>query len=89
MWTSRRTWVKSNIKKAPSRYISAAPIISEPKKEEALIQLLEVPYQLKTPIKCLKGTEVQKVLPIIGIKFLTNYSFQFNLKRVKETENKS
>jgi hypothetical protein len=39
------------------------PSENGPEEEEALIQLLKAPYQLKQPIKCLKRAEVQRILP--------------------------
>jgi hypothetical protein len=38
------------------------PSENEPEEEEALIQLLEIPYQLKPPINCLKRVEIQEVI---------------------------
>jgi hypothetical protein len=38
------------------------PSENEPEEEEALIQLLETPYQLEQPINRLKRAEVQEVI---------------------------
>jgi hypothetical protein len=45
----------------------------EPKEEEALIQLLETPYQLKPPINRLKRAEVQEVINSLNPKKSSGY----------------
>jgi hypothetical protein len=74
---------------------SGSKILTRRGEEEALVQLLETPYQLEPPINRLKRTEVQEVinrlnpkkssgydlitgkilkeLPIIGIKYRTQF----------------
>jgi hypothetical protein len=64
--TSQGTWARSNTEKARAfaehlaEVFQAYPSENEPNEEEALIQHLEVPYQLKPPIRHLKRAEVKK-----------------------------
>jgi hypothetical protein len=58
--TSQGTWARNNIEKAHdfaehlAKVFQTHPSENEPEEEEALIQLLKTPYQLKPPINCLK-----------------------------------
>jgi hypothetical protein len=62
--TSQGTWARSNIIKAHTfaehltEVLQQHPSENEPKEEEALIQLLETPYQQKPPINHLKRAEM-------------------------------
>jgi hypothetical protein len=47
----------------------------EEEEEEDLIQLLETPYQLEPPIKCLKRTEVQEIINSLNPKKSPGYDF--------------
>jgi hypothetical protein len=64
--TSQGTWARSNTEKAHAfaehleNVFQPHPSENEPDEEEALIQLLENPYQLEPPINCLKRAEVQE-----------------------------
>jgi hypothetical protein len=66
--TSQGTWARSNVEKASafaenlSEVFQPKPSENEPGEDEALIQLLETPYQLEPPINCLKRAEVQGVI---------------------------
>jgi hypothetical protein len=66
--TSQGTWVRSNVEKADVFAKHLADVLQphlsedEPKEEEALIQLLESPYQLKSPIICFRRAAVQEVI---------------------------
>jgi hypothetical protein len=46
---------------------------NEPKEEEALIQLLETPYQLEPPINRLKRAEIQEVINSLNPKESSGY----------------
>jgi hypothetical protein len=51
------------------------PSENEPEEEEALIHLLETPYQLEPPINLLKRAEVQEIISSLNpkkSKFLKN-----------------
>jgi hypothetical protein len=63
---SQGTWARSNVEKAHAFAEHLANVFqprlseNEPEKEEALIQLLETPYQLKPPINRLKKLKLKK-----------------------------
>jgi hypothetical protein len=62
------TWERSNVEEAHAfaehleNVFQPHPSEDEREEEEALIQLVETPYQLQSPINCLKRTEVQEVI---------------------------
>jgi hypothetical protein len=64
--TSQRTWTRSNFEKAHAfaehlaNVFQPHPSENEPEEEEALIQLLETPYQLQTPISRLRALKFKK-----------------------------
>jgi hypothetical protein len=69
--TSQGIWARSNAKKAhvfAEHLANNQPHPSEnkPKEEEALLQLLETPYQLEPPINRLKRAEFQEVINSTG-----------------------
>jgi hypothetical protein len=49
------------------------PSENQPQEEEALMQLLETPYQLEPPINRLKRAEVQEVINRLNPKKLPGY----------------
>jgi hypothetical protein len=65
--TLQGTWARSNVNKAHAftehlaEVFQPHPSKTEPQKEEALIQFLEAPYQVKPPINRLKRAEVREV----------------------------
>jgi hypothetical protein len=77
--TSQATWVRSNADKAHAFAEHLADVFqphpseNEPEEEEALIQLLETPYQLEPPINCLKRAEVQEVINSLHLKKSSGY----------------
>jgi hypothetical protein len=72
--TSQGTWARSNVEKehAYSEHLANVsqlhPSENEPEEEEALIQLLETPYELEPPINSLKRAEVQEVINSLNPK---------------------
>jgi hypothetical protein len=64
--TSQGTWARSNVEKTHAfaellaKGFHPHPSENEPLEEEALVQLLETPYQLEPPINRLKRAEVQE-----------------------------
>jgi hypothetical protein len=64
--TSQGTWAKSNVKRANAFAEHLAddfqqhPSGNESEGEEAVIQLLETPYQLKPPINRLRRADIKK-----------------------------
>jgi hypothetical protein len=66
--TSQGNWARSNVERAHpftehfAKVFQLYPSVYEPDEEEALIHLLETPYQLEPPINCLKKAEVQEVI---------------------------
>jgi hypothetical protein len=66
--TLQGTWARSNIEEAHAfaehlaNVFRLHPSEDEHEEEEALIQLVETPYQLQPPINCVKRTEVQEVI---------------------------
>jgi hypothetical protein len=74
--TSQGTWARSNVEKALAfaehlaKVFQPHPLAEE---EEALMQLLEIPYQLKPPINRLKRAEVQEVINSLNPKKSSGY----------------
>jgi hypothetical protein len=66
--TSQGTWVRNKRRKSTcfrktcSRCFQPYPSENEPEEEEAIIQLLEPPYQLEPSIKHFSRAEVQEVV---------------------------
>jgi hypothetical protein len=66
--TSQGTWARSNVEKAHAfaehlaNTFQPHPSEIQHEEEEALMQLLEAPYQLEPPINCLKRAEFQEVI---------------------------
>jgi hypothetical protein len=64
--TSQETWSGSNVEKAHvfaehlAKICHPNPLENESKEEEALTQLLETPYQLESPINCLKRAKLHE-----------------------------
>jgi hypothetical protein len=79
MRTSQGTWARRNVEKADTLAKHLAedfqpyPSKDEPKEEEALLQLVEVPYQLEPPIKGFETAEVQKVISILNPEKSSGY----------------
>jgi hypothetical protein len=77
--TSQGTWARSNTERAHTfaellaKVFQPPPSENEPEEEEALIQLLETPYQLEPPINCLKRAEVQEVINSLNPKKSLGY----------------
>jgi hypothetical protein len=71
---SQGTWARNNVEKAQAfaehlaKVLQPHPSENEPEDEEALIHLLEAPYQLEPPINCLKRTEAQEVVNSLNPK---------------------
>jgi hypothetical protein len=78
--TSQGTWNRSNAEKphAFAKHIADVfqphPSENEPEEEEALIQLLESPYQLEPPIKRIERAEVQEVISKVNPKISSGYN---------------
>jgi hypothetical protein len=77
---SQGTWARSNVEKAHAFAEHLANVFqphlseNEPEEEEeALMQLLVTPYQLKPPINRLKGAEVQEVINSLNPKKSSGY----------------
>jgi hypothetical protein len=72
--TSQGTWARSNIEKAHAfaehlaNVFQPHPSENELEEDDALIHLLETPYQLEPPINCLKRAEVQEVINSLNPK---------------------
>jgi hypothetical protein len=79
--TSQGTWARNNVEKAHTfaqrlaNVFQPHPSENEPQEEEALIQLLETPYQLEPPINCLKRAEILRNHQVTSsplVQFLKN-----------------
>jgi hypothetical protein len=74
------TWTRSNVEKAHAfaehlaKVFQPHPSENEPEEEEALIQLLETPYQLEPPISRLKRADVQEVIDSPNPKKSSGYN---------------
>jgi hypothetical protein len=70
---------RSNVEKAHAfaehlaNVFQLHPSVNESEEEEALMQLLEIPYQLKPPVNHLKRAEVQEVINSINLKKSSGY----------------
>jgi hypothetical protein len=79
MRTSQGTWARSDMENAhafakhPADVFQSHLSENEPKEEAAIIQLVEVPYQLEPPIKGFKRAEVQNVIRSLNPKKSSGY----------------
>jgi hypothetical protein len=75
--TSQGTWARSSVEKAHAFAEQLANVLqphpSENQSEEALMQLLETPYQLEPPINRLKRAEFQEVMNSLNPKKSLGY----------------
>jgi hypothetical protein len=77
--TSQGTLARSNVEKAHTfaehlaNVFQPHPAENEPEEKEAIMQILETPYQLEPPINCLKIAEVQEVINSLNPKKSSGY----------------
>jgi hypothetical protein len=77
--TSQGIWSRSNVEKAHAfaehlaKVFQPHPSENELEVEEALMQLLQTPYQLEPPNNSLKRTEVQEVINSLNPKKSSGY----------------
>jgi hypothetical protein len=89
--TPQGTWAKNNSEKAHA-FAKHLEQVFQPHpleniaEEEDLRLLLETPYQLRPPIKCLKRTEAQKIINSLIPKKSPGYQLEPPIKCLKRTE---
>jgi hypothetical protein len=93
--TSHGTWAGSNVEKAHAfaehlaNVIQPHPLENQPEEEEALMQLIETPYQLEPPINRLKRAEVQEVINSLNPKESPSYDLVTGNKELPTIGTKS
>jgi hypothetical protein len=87
--TSQGTWARSDVEKAHAfaehlaKVIQPHPSKNQLEEEEALMHLLEIPYQLEPPINRPKRAEVQEVINSLNPKKSSGYDL-ITLKILEE-----